>query len=511
MNATKPMLPLPRLLIVLACTGLMVVMPRANAAGEKPNIVFIMTDDQGYGDASSYNPESRIPTPGIDRIASEGIRFTDAHSGSAVCTPTRYGLMTGRYAWRSRLQSGVLVTGKKQRCLIDGSTLTVPELLKQHGYQTALVGKWHLGYSYEFPAGEEKLRSILTEKPYGNLTALAAPVGSKIVDGPVEHGFDRFHGFHHAREMHSWVENDVVKENIPLDQVINRSTEQSIRFIEEQAGASKPFFLYLALGSPHTPIVPSNDWVGKSGISVYADFVMETDHATVRVLETLDRLGIADNTIVFFTSDNSCSPAANFNELRAKGHDPSYSLRGAKADVWDGGHRVPYVVRWPRVIKPGRISDQIICHNNLMATCAQILGAALPVDAGVDSFSILPILKESESDSPTHPYVIHHSITGRFAIRKGDWKFIATQGSGGWSKGDDGKPSQLYNLANDRKETINLVDEKSEIVAELTQLLETAVKSGRTTLGPKQTNDVPVSIWKNATRPKNNKAKAVSS
>jgi arylsulfatase A-like enzyme len=461
-----------------------------------PNIIFIMADDQGYGDASSYNPESKIPTPGIDRIAREGIRFTDAHSGSAVCTPTRYGLMTGRYSWRSRLQAGVMVTGEEGGCLIDASTLAVPEFLRQHGYATAIVGKWHLGYSYEFPEGEQGLARIVTEKPYGTFNILAAPVGSKIIDGPIEHGFDEFHGFHHAREMHSWGRNDTVVEHVPLDEVIARSTGESVRFIEEQARNGKPFFLYLALGSPHTPIVPSDRWVGKSGLNLYADFVMETDHATVRILETLDHLGITDNTLIFFTTDNGCSPAANIPELIANGHDPSYSLRGHKADAWDGGHRVPYVVRWPGVIRPGRVSDDIICHNNLMATCAEILGVKLSDDAGVDSFSILPVLRGDEDAEPTHPYVIHHSVSGRFAIRRGDWKFIAAKGSGGWSKGDDGKPSQLHNMADDRKETNNLVDENPEVAAELTTLLETAVANGRTTPGPVQKNDANVVIWK---------------
>jgi arylsulfatase A-like enzyme len=465
-------------------------------AAEKPNIIFIMTDDQGYGDASSYNPESKIPTPGIDRIAREGIRFTDAHSGSAVCTPTRYGLLTGRYSWRSRLQSGVMVTGDEKGSLIAASTLTVPEFLKEHGYHTALVGKWHLGYRYEFPEGEKGLKSIPTKKPYGNFKALAAPIGSRIIDGPIAHGFDEFHGFHHAREMHSWAKNDAVTENNPLDQVITRSTEHSIRFIGEKTKASEPFFLYLALGSPHTPIVPSDEWVGKSGIGTYGDFVMETDHATVRILDALDRLKIADNTLIFFTADNGCSPEADIEELLGKGHDPSYSLRGHKADAWDGGHRVPYVVRWPGVIKPGRVSDEVICHNNLMATCAEILGAELPEDAGVDSFSILPVLRGEKTKEPTHPFVIHHSVSGRFAIRRGDWKFIAAKGSGGWSKGDDGKSSQLYNMATDRKETNNLVDGKPEIVAELEKLLETAIAAGRTTPGPPQKNDAEVVIWK---------------
>lgn len=476
----------------------------AAAVPVKPNILFIMADDQGYGDAGSYNPESKIPTPGIDRIAREGIRFTDAHSGSAVCTPTRYGLMTGRYAWRSRLQTGVLQTGAPP--LISKDLLTVPKFLKQHGYQTALVGKWHLGYEYGFPEGSDGMKTITTEKSYETFKVAAAPVGSTILGGPVEYGFDEFHGFHHAREMHSWCRNDKVVENIALDQVIDRCTSESIRFIEEQSKSQKPFFLYLALGSPHTPIVPSDAWVGKSGINVYADFVMETDHATVRVLEALDRLGIADNTLVFFTADNGCSPEADIPGLLKKGHDPGYSLRGHKADAWDGGHRVPYVVRWPKTIAPGRVSDEIICHNNLMATCADILGVQLPEDAGVDSFSILPVLRGDKSAVPTHPYVIHHSIHGRFAIRKGDWKFLACPGSGGWSKGGDGKPSQLYDMSKDRKESNNLAEARPAIVAELTAMLESAISNGRSTPGPKQANDAEVILWKGEKVGKRNKS-----
>lgn len=464
-------------------------------SAEKPNIIFIMADDQGYGDVGAYNPESKIPTPGVDRIAKEGIRFTDAHSGSAVCTPTRYGLLTGRYSWRSRLQSGVLTTKEEKGSLIDASVLTVPEFLKQKGYQTALVGKWHLGYNYEFPEGKKSER-ITTQKPYGKFNIEAAPVGTKIINGPINHGFDEFHGFHHAREMHSWTENDKVTEHIPLDQVITRLADRSVEFIEKKSKAETPFFLYLALGSPHTPIVPSDAWVGKSGISTYADFVMETDNAVVRVLETLDRLKISDNTLIFFTSDNGCSPEADFKELLEKGHDPSYSLRGMKSDAWDGGHRVAYVARWPKVIKPGSVSDEIICHNNLMATCADILGAKLPETAALDSFSILPVFKAETLKQPTHPFVIHHSISGRFAIRNGDWKFIAAKGSGGWSKDGDDEPTQLYDMSKDRKESKNLAAEKPEVVAELTKLLESAIANGRTTPGAKQDNDVEVVLWK---------------
>ena len=463
-------------------------------AAEKPNIIFIMADDQGYGDASSYNPDSKIQTPGIDRIAAEGIRFTDAHSASAVCTPTRYGLITGRYPWRSRLQKGVMKTGEGN--LIAPEVTTVPEMLKEEGYKTALVGKWHLGYNYEFPEGSEGLKTIKTERSFGNFKVQAAPVGSKIIDGPIAHGFDVFRGFHHAREMHSWTEDDVVVENIELDEVIARSAKSCLEFIDQQAKTESPFFLYLALGSPHSPVIPSKDWVGKSGINIYADFVMETDDVTVQILDALDKHGIAENTLIFFTTDNGCSPTAKINDLLSKGHDPSYSLRGHKADAWEGGHRVPYVARWPKVIKAGQVSDEIICHNNLMATCADILDKKLADDVGVDSFSILPIFQGQKLQQPTHPHVIHHTYSGRFAIRKGDWKYLACKNSGGWSKGGDDKPSQLYNMTEDRKESKNLIDEKAEKAAEMLALLEKSIADGRTTPGPKQANDAEVVIWK---------------
>ncbi|MCC5846144.1 MAG: sulfatase-like hydrolase/transferase [Verrucomicrobia bacterium] len=304
-----------------------------------------------------------------------------------------------------------------------------------------------------------------------------------------EETFDVFHGFHHAREMHSWAENDTVVEHIPLDQVIARTTRESIRFIEEASQKDQPFFLYVPLGSPHTPVVPSEKWHGKSGVTPYADYMMETDDAAVKILDTLDRLNLTEDTLIFYTADNGFSPQANLTDLLEKGHDPSYTLRGYKADAWDGGHRVPCVARWPGVIEPGRVSEDVICHNSLMATCAEILGVTLPEDAGVDSFSILPVLRGDLNAEPTHPYVIHQSIKGHLAIRRGDGKFLNCEGSGGWSKGSDGKPTQLYHMAEDRKESRNLVDENPGLAAELAELLQTAMDNGRSTPGPKMAND----------------------
>ena len=484
--------------------GVLILLLITSVQAEKPNIIFIMADDQGYGDASCYNPESKFKTPGIDRIAKEGIRFTDAHSASAVCTPTRYGLLTGRYPWRSRLQKGVMVTG--QGNLITRE-LTIAQFLKNNGYKTAIIGKWHLGFNYEMPEGQ-KMSSTKTVYEWDSYNIQKAPIGSKVVEGPITKGFDYYRGFHHAREMHSWIVQDEVVKHIELTEVLPQLTSESVTYIKERAEKKDgPFFLYVPLGSPHTPIAPSKGWLGKSGVSPYADFVMESDNSVVEILKALDDTGMAENTIVFFTTDNGCSPKANFKQLLAKGHDPSYSLRGHKADAWDGGHRVPYVVRWPKQIPAGQVSDELICHNNLFATCAEILGQNIPSEAAPDSFSILPVLKGSKSDKPTHPVVIHHSYSGLFAIRQGSWKYLACTGSGGWSKGGDGKPSQLYDLSKDRKESNNLIESNPEKAKYMLKLLEDSIAKGRTTPGPDLKNDTEVVIWKKSSPKKKKKKK----
>ena len=453
-----------------------------------PNIVYILSDDQGYGDTKSFNPDCGFPTPGIDRLAKEGMRFTDAHSASAVCTPTRYALLTGRYAWRTRLQNGVLQTGVDS--LISTKTLTVQKMLKAQGYKTACIGKWHLGFRYDMPKGKKPI------KEKGKKVAI--PVGSKIIDGPLTRDFDHYHGFHHAGEMRTWIEQDSVIKNFESQQMLPHICKSATDYIHQRGKKEDgPFFLYIPFNSPHGPIVPTKQWQGKSGINLHADYVMQTDDVIRQILESLDKANLTDNTIVFFTTDNGTSPAANFKQMRAKGHDPSAGLRGHKADAWDGGHRVPFVVRWPGTIKPSSTSNQLICHNNLMATCAEILNINLPEDAAPDSFSILPILSSNQPTSkPTHPYVIHHSIKGHFAIRKNNWKFVACKGSGGWSKGDDGKPAQLYDMATDRPEQNNLIESKTEIAKQLANLLEQAIQNGRTTPGKKLKNDVPVNLWK---------------
>jgi arylsulfatase A len=408
--------------------------------------------------------------------------FTDAHGGSSVCTPTRYGLLTGRYAWRTRLQQGVL-DGYVEP-LIAADRRTVPGFLQTQGYHTAAIGKWHLGFTL---AGGEPAKAKGKEA--------GAPIGARTADGPLTRGFDEFFGFHHARTIESLFEQDRVTRIVEPVEMLPLLARRARQYLEERARGGRPFFLYLPLNSPHTPIVPSKAWQGRSGLGDYADFVMETDAAIGEVLATLDQTGLAGNTLVIATSDNGCSPAAGIPRLEAAGHFPSAHLRGYKADIWDGGHRVPFFARWPDHIKPGSVSTQLTCHTDLFATAAEILGVPLPPDAGVDSVSLLPALL-GRPNPVARTTVVHHSIKGRFAVREGEWKLANCPGSGGWGKPGDpeakklGLPErQLYDLRADPGETKNLADQHPEIVARLTQLLERQIAEGRSTPGPRQAND----------------------
>ncbi len=475
-----------RILLVAAC----LVSLRLEAK-DRPNIVYILADDMGYGDVQSLNPErGKIRTPHLDRLAGQGMTFTDAHSGSAVCTPTRYGLLTGRYAWRTRLQRGVLDGGNDEP-LIAADRLTLPGFLRGHGYATACIGKWHLGFQSD--AAPDK--SAKKEGGRG------LPVGARIVGGPTTRGFDLFFGCSNARTMGSLIEDDRVTGTIAPVDMLPRLARRATQYLGERAAAAKagtPFFLYLPLTSPHTPIVPTPEWTGKSGLNAYADFVMQTDAVVGDVLAALDRHGLTDSTLVIFTSDNGCSPAGKTEELEQAGHFASGPYRGYKADIWEGGHRVPFLVRWPGRVAAGSRSDWLMHHGDLLATCAALLEVAVPAGAGEDSESFLPALAGG-AGGQRREAVVHHSIEGRFAIRQGPWKLIFAPGSGGWGKPGDaaaraaGSPElQLYRLDRDRGETRNLAAEHSEEVARLTARLERIVADGRSTPGPKAANDVAV-------------------
>ncbi len=482
----------------------------AAAENSKPNIVFILADDMGYGDVQCLNPQrGKIKTPHLDKLASQGMSFTDAHSGSSVCTPTRYGLLTGRYAWRTRLQRGVL-DGTDDPPLIAGDRLTVPAFLKQHGYTTAAIGKWHLGFNSTTPA--EAAKSVGPKNGKGKTGEGGLPVGSRIIGGPVTRGFDYFWGCSNARTMSGLIENDRVIESIEPITMLPRLGQRAVSHVAERADAArggKPFFLYLPLTSPHTPILPTAEWQGRSGLGSYADFVMQTDAVVGEVLAALEKHGLADNTLVLFTADNGCSPAAGTDKLEKQGHFASAQFRGYKSDIWDGGHRVPFFVRWPGQVKAGSQSAQIICHTDFMATCAEMLGTKLPDTAAEDSVSILPALLGADK-TPLREAVVHHSINGTFSIRQGSWKLELCPGSGGWGKPGDadakkqGLPAvQLYDLSADLAEAKNVQAEHPEVVARLTKLLEHYIANGRSTPGAKQANDTAITMGKKADKPAN--------
>lgn len=467
-------------------------------AQEKPNIVYIICDDLGYGDIQGLNPEKgKILTPQVDKLITESMTFTDAHTSSSVCTPSRYSVLTGRYAWRSRLQQGVLSGGEELDPLIADDRLTVPKLLKQAGYNTAAIGKWHLGFKFVDDTGKP-IEVYEGKKPIG------PPIGATVPDGPTTRGFDSYIGFHHSRVMKTVIKDDKVVDKMPPIKMLQFLGDHAEDYITKASAEKKPFFLYLALNSPHTPIVPSKEWQGKSDMTPYADFVMETDDVVGRVLKAIEKNGIAKNTLVVFTSDNGCSyPAAKGQQLEKKfGHYPSANFRGAKSDIWEGGHRVPFVVKWPGKVEANSTNDELICLTSLMATCADIVGLNIPDEAGEDSYSILPNLRDKNAKTD-HKIVVHHSINGKFSIRKKEWKLEFCPGSGGWTSPKDSKAReqnlpeiQLYNMKEDAEETTNLYGEKPKLVKKLTKELQQLVKNGRTTCGENQENDVAVDIFK---------------
>jgi arylsulfatase A len=477
--------------LLIVCVGL-TADSTAGRAADKPNIVYIICDDLGYGDVHCLAPEtSKIPTPHSDRLASQGMIFTDAHSGSSVCSPTRYGIMTGRYSWRTRLQKGV-VTGFAPS-LIKEDRPTVASFLKSLGYHTAAIGKWHLDFQYLDPDSGKAYREKDHKTP---------PIGAKIPDGPVHRGFDYYHGFHHARNMEAVIENDTV---IAHDDVINmlpRLTRKAVEYLDSRAGDDKPFFLYVPLGSPHTPIVPTVEWQGKSGLGDYGDFVMQTDNVVGEISAALERNGLTDRTLVIFTSDNGCSKAAGIEKLKSQGHLVSAHLRGSKADLWDGGHRIPFIVRWPGHVQPGSQCDQLICLVDLFATVADLTSVDLPAGSAEDSVSLLPALSGNKIRS-TRNGVIHHSISGHFAYRQGNWKLLLARASGGWTSPKENEapagspPAQLYDLAADVGEQVNLYEQRPDVVEKLLKLLQDDVRRGRSTDGPQSSNDLDeIVLWK---------------
>ncbi len=501
----------------------------ASADDGRPNIVIILCDDLGYGDVRCLNPQGKIATPNFDRIAAQGMIFTDAHSGSAVCTPTRYGLLTGRYAWRSRLQEGVL--GGLSPRLIEPGRTTVGSLLKSSGYHTACFGKWHLGMDWVLREGKQ-VSKLGIESPD---QVWNVDYSQPIANGPNAVGFDEYFGISASLDMvpYTFIDNDhvallpTVDKEFPMmlgraggntrkgpaapefeaGEVLPTLTSKAVEYINRQSASARqgePFFLYLPFASPHTPIAASPEWQGKSGLNPYADFVMQTDAGIGAVLAALDDQKLAENTLVVVTSDNGCSPEAKFDELLKYGHNSNHVFRGHKADIYEGGHHVPFIVRWPARVKPGTISDRTICLTDVMATCAEITGANLPGDAGEDSVSFLPTLF-GRTEAPPRAAVVHHSVNGSFAIRDGRWKLALCPGSGGWSAPRPGRDDtsemplvQLFDISRDIGEQDNVEGANAEIVSRLTALLEKFVADGRSTTGPVQKNAGTIDVWKAA-------------
>lgn len=468
----------------------------------RPNIVYILADDLGYGDVGCYNKDSKIPTPHLNRLAAAGMRFTDAHAPASVCTPTRYALLTGRYCWRSKLKSNVL--GPWGSTLIEPGRLTVAALLKQHGYATACIGKWHLGWQWptkdgkQAQSGADRLSNVDFTKP--------------IAEGPTTRGFDYYFGVDLPNyPPYCFIENDrtIGIPSAASTPVFNRPgpmlpgwdwvnimpelTRRAVGYIEKQAKASQPFFLYLPLTAPHFPVVPSPEFKGKSGAGDYGDFVVQTDWTVGQVLDALNQAGIAENTLVIFTSDNGpevveIRPGA-YDRLQMFGHASMGLLRGVKRDLWEGGHRVPFLVRWPAQIKPDVVSDEVVCHIDLLATVAALLHVKLPANAGEDSYNLLPVLFGEKSDRSIREATVHHSARGNFAIRRGDWVLIDH------ATGDDNKEpawfkkargyephnqaAELYDLRQDVSERRNLLSEQPEKARELKALLDSYKENGR--------------------------------
>jgi len=473
-----------------------------------PNVLFILADDMGLGDVSHLNPQSLWRTPHLDRLAREGMVFTDAHSSSGVCTPTRYTLLTGRYSWRGRLKRGVLQGYSPS--LLEPGRLTLPGFLRAQGYATAMFGKWHLGLDWA------KTGPNPEEVDYGK------PLGG----GPTAHGFDRFFGISASLDMppYVWIENDRVTappnrrvEDNPAPQlwragpigadfqmidVQPRLKEQTVSYLAERAAArdGRPFFVYLALAAPHTPTLPTPAFAGSTP-TPYGDFVRQIDADLGAILDALDRHRLAQNTLVIFTTDNGYAPAGDIPRHRNLGHDSTGGYRGSKSDSFEGGHRVPFIVRWPGVTPAGSRCGDVVGHLDVFATCAELLGAALPAGAAEDSSSLLALLRGRLAPASRRDFLVHHSAEGEFSIRQGNWKLILAPGSGGWSppsrspspwtqaKADNFAglpPFQLYDLAADRRETTNLADRHPEVVQRLGRLLRTAIERGRSTPGASQ-------------------------
>lgn len=478
---------------------------------KKPNIIYVLADDMGYGDVSALNSRCAFKTPNFDALCADGMIFTDAHAVSAVCTPSRYGILTGRYSWRSALKTGVLVG--YSRPLIEKGRDTVASLLKRHGYSTFAVGKWHLGMG--LPLLDE-----ISDTPsydYQPRVDYEKPVS----DPPTAYGFDYSYCIAASLDMppYVYIENErftAIPDHVTGDKgkrfwrtgptapgfiheaVLPTFTKKALDIIDRCA--DEPFFLYLPLPAPHTPILPAKEFIGKSGTNEYGDFVLMCDDALGQIRRKLIEKGVYDDTILIFTSDNGCSPMADFPELLERGHNPSYIFRGHKADIYEGGHRVPYMLSWPARVKKGGVCDELISLSDLYATLAELMGEAISGDSAEDSVSNLPLWLDPCAP-PVREDAVQQSIDGSLTIRYGKWKLAMCPGSGGWSYPKPGVDDvsmlpkyQLFDMETDIGETNNVYAEHPQIANALIARLKAYVLNGRSTPGAARQN-TGAPIW----------------
>lgn len=500
--------------IVCALNGLCGGNP-TSADQKPPNILLILADDLGYGDVQCFNGQSQIPTPNLNRLSATGMKFTDAHSPSTVCTPTRYSILTGRMAFRLGFRG--VFDGVGGPCLITADRLTLPGMLKQHGYRTAMFGKWHVGLTALDHNGNpinqnglEAVRRIDYSRP--------------IADAPIHRGFDLFFGTASCPTtdwLYAFIDGDRIP--VPPTQLLDRSTlpehpwsfdnrrglvapdfdleevdmvflDKSLTFLKDHATQHRdePFFLFHSMQAVHLPSFPGNDFKGKTASGPHGDFIFECDHIVGKLVAALQEHHLADNTLILFTSDNGPEVGTVLAMREDYQHDGAHPWRGMKRDQWEGGHRVPTIFNWPGRIEPGSTCDETFCLTDIMATCASIVGAELPENVAEDSFDFLPVLESEELSTPIRPYCLHQTISLALAIRKGKWKYLDHQGSGGnnydrnpklkqyeLAEHSPGTPGQLYNLEVDPGETQNLYFDQPDVVRELKLLLEDAKASGR--------------------------------
>ncbi len=502
--------------ILFALCSLLCVLS-SELSAKSPNILLILTDDVGYGDLSCYNDQSKIPTPNIDRLAKQGMCFTDAHSPATVCTPTRYSLMTGHMAFRVP-NGGSVFTGVGGPSLITEDRLTLPEMLRNNGYATAAHGKWHIGLTF-FDKENNPIHQ-------------SSPDAIKLIDysrpikgGPLDHGFDKFFGTACCPTtdwLYAFIDGNRIP--VPPTQKIDRSKlpnhpysqdcrdgyiapdfsmeevdlvflKKSREFLEnhQRQSPDKPFFLFHSTQGIHLPSFPAPQFQGKTQAGPHGDFIHQLDWTVGQLMETLDKLGVAENTIVILTSDNGPEVDTVIDMRKTYQHDGARPWRGIKRDAWEGGHRVPFIVRWPSKIKPESHSDQLTSLTDVMATLAAVVGAELPNSAAEDSYNLLPVWL-GNATTPIRPHLLMQAFRGKdtLSIRKGNWKYIDHKSSGGnnYEKREDLKPfhipdtdpsapAQLYDLKADPGETKNLYSSNPDMARELKTLLESLKSSGR--------------------------------